>query len=231
MTTLDRHGRPASTSQRDTAPRPLTHHRHRKAGRSRTVRLRSLGTPSVRSGRDVPPRPDLPPSGAQSLRRTDRPRAQRATGNGCPLAWVDSCAVHAARDTGAFDQSILKKSALCKSQCAGGGASGRAAHLPLVTIRPPQAAALSVKIGNKAGGTEGREPSLHMDASASILRPLSPYGPGQRGLPPYPCFPALRCCGSSGRKGNNVLRDRGTGGLAALPAVGTTTAASEQGAG
>ena len=75
MTTLDRHGRPASTSQRDTAPRPLTHHRHWKARRSRTVRLRSLVSPSVRSGRDVPPRPDLPPSGTQSLRQTDRPRA------------------------------------------------------------------------------------------------------------------------------------------------------------
>ena len=50
-------------------------------------------------------------------------------------------------------------------------------HLPHGTIRPPQAAALSAKIGNKAGGTEGRGPSLHMDASASILRPLSPYGP------------------------------------------------------
>ena len=60
------------------------------------------------------------------------------------------------------------------------------AHLPLVTIRHPQAVALSVKIVSKAGGTEGREPSLHMDASASILRPLSPYGPVQRGLPPYP---------------------------------------------
>ena len=61
-------------------------------------------------------------------------------------------------------------------------------HLPRVTARHPQAAALSVKIGNKAGGTEGREPSLHMDASASILRPLSPYGPDKRGLPFFPDF-------------------------------------------
>lgn len=86
MTTLDRHGRLASTSQGDTAPRPITHHQRREARRARTVRLRSLVSPSVRSGRDVPPRPDLPPSGAQSLRRTDRPRAQPDTGNGCPLA-------------------------------------------------------------------------------------------------------------------------------------------------
>ena len=93
-----------------------------------------------------------------------------------------------------------------------GRALGRAAHLLLGTFRPPQAAALSVKIGNKAGGTEGREPSLHMDASASILRPLSPYGPDKRGLPSYPRFPALRCCGSSVRRG---IRCCGIGGQGA----------------
>ena len=108
---------------------------------------------------------------------------------------------------------------------------GRAAHLPLGTFRPPQAVALSVKIGNKAGGTEGREPSLHMDASASILRPLSPYGPDRRGLPSFPRMSALRCCSSSVRRGIMCCEDRGTGGLAALPAVGTTTAACESGVG
>ena len=66
---------------------------------------------------------------------------------------------------------------------------------------------------------------------ASILRPLSPYGPVQRGLPPYPRLSALRCCGSSDEQGNKVPQDRGTGGLAALPAVGTTTAFSESGVG
>ena len=110
--------------------------------------------------------------------------------------------------------------------------AGRAdAHLPRVTARHPQAAALSVKIGSKAGGTEGRGPSLHVDASASTLRPLSPYGSDKRGLPSFPRFPALRCCGSSVRRGIRCCEDRGTGGLAALPAVGTTTAASESGVG
>ena len=71
----------------------------------------------------------------------------------------------------------------------------------------------------------------HMDACASILRPLSPYGPDKQGLPSFLRFPALRCCGSSVRKGNMVPQDRGTGGLAALPAVGATMAASESGAG
>jgi len=64
-----------------------------------------------------------------------------------------------------------------------GRALGRAVHLPLGTFRPPQAAALSVKIGSKAGGTKGSGPSLHVDASASTLRSLSPYGPDKRGLP------------------------------------------------
>ena len=68
---------------------PYTHHRHREARRARTVRLRSLVSPSVRSVCDVPPRLALPPSGTRSLRRTDRPRAQQVIGNGCPLALVD----------------------------------------------------------------------------------------------------------------------------------------------
>ena len=89
------------------------------------------------------------------------------------------------------------------------------AHLPLVTIRHPQAVPLSFIRDSEAGGTEGREPSLHMDASASILRPLSPYGPDERGLPSFPRLSALRCCGSSGEQGNNVPRDRGIGGQGA----------------
>ena len=71
MTTLDRHGRLASTSQGDTAPSPISHHRRREARRSRTVRLRSLVSPFVRSGRDVPPRPALPPR--RSVTTPDRP--------------------------------------------------------------------------------------------------------------------------------------------------------------
>lgn len=73
-------------------------------------------------------------------------------------------------------------------------------HLPRVTARHPQAAALSVKIGSKAGGTKGRGPSLHVDAS----RVHSP--------PPFPRFPALRCCGSSVRRG---IRCCGLGGQGA----------------
>ena len=75
---------------------------------------------------------------------------------------------------------------------------------------------MSVKIGSKAGGTEGREPSLHMDASASILRPLSPYGPDKRGLPSFSKMSALRCCSSSVRRGIMCCEIGGTGGSAAL---------------
>ncbi|WP_303839314.1 hypothetical protein [Selenomonas ruminantium] len=97
--------------------------------------------------------------------------------------------------------------------------AGRALHLPQGTKRHPQAVALSVKIGRLSDGNEGRGPSLHMDA----LRVHSP--------PPFPRLSVLRCCGSSVEQGNNVPRIRGTGGLAALPAVGTTTASSESGVG
>ncbi len=158
------------------------------------------------------------------------------------MAWVDRkggaacavppCPVHVATDTDAIDQSILiSVQQYAKDNALGFGLAGRAGHLPRGTIRHPQAVALSFIRSSMGDGTEGRGPSLHMDASASILRPLSPYGPDKRGLPSFPRLSALRCCGSSGEQGNIVPRDRGTGGLAALPAVGTTTAASESGAG
>ena len=95
---------------------------------------------------------------------------------------MDSCAVHVATDTGAFDQSILKLvNTIQKSIRKGLVWRDVLAHLPRGTIRPPQAVALSVKIDSKAGGTEGREPSLHMDASASILRPAVLWLLGQEG--------------------------------------------------
>ena len=110
--------------------------------------------------------------------------------------------------------------------------AGRAdAPLPRVTARHPQAAALSVKIGSKAGGTEGRGPSLHMDALRVHSPPPFPLWPRQAGptlLPPLSCPAVLWLLGQTG---NKVLRDRGTGGSAALPAVGATMAASESGAG
>ena len=90
--------------------------------------------------------------------------------------------------------------------------AGRALHLPQGTIRHPQAVALSFISGWMGDGTAGRGPSLHVDASASTLRPLSPYGPDQRGLPSFPRFPALRCCGSSVRRG---IRCCGLGGQGA----------------
>ena len=75
---------------------------------------------------------------------------------GCPLALVDSCAVHAARDTYAFDMSILILVHLNQMAIRRGGLRDVLAHLPLVTIRPSQAAALSVIRGSEEDGNEGR---------------------------------------------------------------------------
>ena len=61
-------------------------------------------------------------------------------------------------------------------------------HLPRVTARHPQAAALSVKIGSKAGGTKGRGPSLHVDASRVHSPPPFPLRPRQAGPTPFPPF-------------------------------------------
>ena len=95
--------------------------------------------------------------------------------------------VHVATDTDALDQSILiSVKQYSKDNALGFRLAGRAGHLPRGTIRHPQAVALSFIRSRMGDGTEGRGPSLHVDASASTLRPLSPYGPDQRGLPPYP---------------------------------------------
>jgi len=125
---------------------------------------------------------------------------------------VDSYAVHVARDTGAFDQSILKRSTLCKSQCAGGGLwdvlrtsrSVRSGHRRPQPCRSKSAAR---RAALRAGGR-----LCTWTHPASTLRPLSPYGPDKRGLPSYPRFPALRCCGSSVRRG---IRCCGIGGQGA----------------
>ena len=58
--------------------------------------------------------------------------------------------------------------------------------------------------------------------------PLRPRPAGPTLFPPISCPAVLWLLGQAG---NKVLRIRGTGGLAALPAVGTTTASSEIGAG
>ena len=83
------------------------------------------------------------------------------------------------------------------------------AHLPRETSRHPQAVPLSFIPNSQKDGTAGREPSLHVDASASTLRPLSPYGSVKRGLPSFPRFSALRFCSSSVRRG---ILCRGIGG-------------------
>ena len=168
----------------------------------------------------------LPPAlGHYAGQTAPRHNEEQATG----VHWLRwTAAPSTPPETPIIDQLILKSVNTMQKSMRRGRGSGRAAHLPLVTFRPPQAASLSVKIGNEVGGTEGREPSLHMDASASILRPLSPYGPDRRGLPLFPRLSALRCCSSSVRRG---ILCCGIGGQRARQPFGTTTAASESGAG
>ncbi len=60
------------------------------------------------------------------------------------------------------------------------------AHLPFVTIRPPQAAALSVIRGSEGDGNEGRGPSLHMDALRVHSPPPFPLRPRPAGPTPLP---------------------------------------------
>ena len=69
-----------------------------------------------------------------------------------------------------------------------GRAAGRAAHLPLVTIRHPQAVALSCIRGSEAGGTEGREPSLHVDTKCLLTAPFPPTAPASGAYPLTPVF-------------------------------------------
>jgi len=86
------------------------------------------------------------------------------------------------------------------------------AHLPLVTIRPPQAAALSVKIGNKAGGTEGREPSLHVDTKCLLTAPFPPTAPSSGA---YPLTPDCPPCGAVAPRTNRGIMCHGLGGQGA----------------
>ena len=114
--------------------------------------------------------------------------------------------------TPVIDQSILKKvntyqKPLRKWQVS--GRAGTSRSLPSGHRRPQPCRSKSVACGAalRAGSRHS-----HMAASASILRPLSPYGPDKRGLPSFPRFPALRCCGSSVRRG---IRCCGLGGQGA----------------
>ena len=104
-------------------------------------------------------------------------------------------------------------------------------HLPQGTIRQPQAVPLSVKIRSKRDGNEGRGPSLHMDALRVHSPPPFPLRPRQAWPTPLPPIVRPAVLWLLGQAGNKVPRIRGTGCLAALPAVWTTTASSESGVG
>ena len=95
----------------------------------------------------------------------------------------------------------MKRSTLCKSQCAGGGLwdvlrtsrSVRSGH------RRPQPC--RSKSATRRAALRAGSRLCTWTHSASTLRPLSPYGPDKRGLPSFPRMSALRCCTSSVRRG------------------------------
>ena len=86
------------------------------------------------------------------------------------------------------------------------------AHLPLVTIRHPQAVALSVKIISKAGGTEGREPSLHVDTKCLLTAPFPPTAPASG---TYPLTPVFLPCGAVAPLAGRGIMCHGIGGQGA----------------
>ena len=198
MTTLDRHGRQRPRRMENTAPRPYPASREARpsGGAGLSVSVPSFLPPEglALTCHQCPPFL-LPALGHYACQTAPGHNEQLATG----VQWLwctgktgtrmrARLILYTSPQTPVIDQSILKKVNTIQKAMRKGRAAGRAAHLPLVTIRHPQAVALSVKIVSKAGGTEGREPSLHMDASASILRPPFPLRPRPAGPPPLPLF-------------------------------------------
>jgi len=213
---------PASTSHGEHRAPPLSRvTRSTPVRRCRTVRLRSLVSPSGRSASDVPPVLALPPSGTRSLRRTDRPRTQADTGNGCPAALVyrkDEPAsaspsfLYTSPQTPIIDQSTLKKVNTMQKAMRKGRAAGRAAHLPCDMFRHPQAVPLSCIRGSEGGGTEGREPSLHVDTKCLLTAPFPPTAPSSGA---YPLTPDFLSCGAVAPRSGRGIMCHGIGGQGA----------------
>ena len=80
-----------------------------------------------------------------------------------------------------------------------GGTCGRTSRALLLGIRRPQLC--RSKSATRRAALRAGSRLCTWTHPASTLRPLSPYGPDKRGLPSFPRFPALRCCGSSVRRG------------------------------
>ena len=190
MTTLDRHGRQRPRRMENTAPRPYP--------ASREAR------PSGGAGLSVSVPSFLPPEGLALTCHQCPPFLLPALGHcavqtapiqatGVRRLWW-TAAPSTSPQTPIIDQSTLKKVNTMQKAMRKGRAAGRATHLPLVTIRHPQAAALSVIRGNEAGGTEGREPSLHVDTKCLLTAPFPPTA--TTGVA-YPLSPECPPCGAA----------------------------------
>jgi len=139
--------------------------------------------------------------------------------------------IHVATDTCSLDQSFLISVNGFQLDIASGSCGG--------TCLAPPARYNPASAGRGVVGQNRKLAGQHCGQGAVSARgrirvhspppfPLRPRQAGPTLFPPISCPAVLWLLGQAG---NKVLRIRGTGGLAALPAVGTTTAASEIGAG
>lgn len=92
-----------------------------------------------------------------------------------------------------------------------GHLAGRAGAPPAAHIEASAGRAVAAAFPHPQGRPGGQGAVSARGRKASTLRPLSPYGPDKRGLPPFPRFPALRFCCSSGRNESIVPRIGGQG--------------------
>ena len=157
------------------------------------------------------------------------------------MAWVDRKGgavsavppypVHVATDTASLGQSILILVNAFQLDIASGSYGGTCLAPP-ARYHPASAGRGVVGQNRKLAGQHSGQEAVSARGRIRVHSPppfpLRPRQAGPTLFPPISCPAVLWLLGQAG---NKVLRIRGTGGLAALPAVGTTTAASEIGAG
>ena len=139
--------------------------------------------------------------------------------------------IHVATDTCSLDQSFLILVNAFQLDIASGSSVGTCLAPP-ARYNPASAGRGVVGQNQRRGGRHCGQGAVSAHGRIRVHSPppfpLRPRPAGPTPLPPISCPAVLWLLGQAG---NKVLRIRGTGGLAALPAVGTTTAASEIGAG
>lgn len=181
----------------------------------------------------------LPPAlGHSAIQTAPAHKKEQATGVRW-LGWTGMLAclrspaypIHVATDTCSLDQSFLISVNGFQLDIASGSSGGTCLAPP---ARHKAASAGRGVVGQKRkrGGRHSRQEAVSAHGRIRVHSPppfpLRPRPAGPTLFPPISCPAVLWLLGQAG---NKVLQIRGTGGLAALPTVGTTTAASEIGAG